>query len=126
MRDVRVLVIDDEPAIARALRPALHGHNFTVVTADTGGEPVHLSPTEFSLLETLMSNTGRLVTHRTLLHKVWGPEYVGDTQLLRVYIGQLRGKIEEQPDRADYIITEPGVGYRFRDEVIYFFRPNTK
>lgn len=79
------------------------------------GTPVHLSPTEFNLLEILMRNAGKLVTHRTLLQKVWGPEYARDTQLLRVYIGQLRGKIEDQPDRPKYIMTEPGVGYRFRD-----------
>ena len=75
----------------------------------------HLSPTEFSLLELLMRNAGRLVTHRTLLHKVWGPEYISSAQLLRVYIGQLRAKIEDTPDQPTYIITEPGVGYRFRD-----------
>src|SRR5205085_2151694 len=56
------------------------GHELTV-----RGARVHLSPTEFNLLETLMLNAGKLVTHRTLLHKVWGPEYLGDTQLLRVY-----------------------------------------
>lgn len=86
-------------------------HQLTV-----GGTPVHLSPTEFNLLEVLMRNAGRLVTHHTLLHKVWGPEYTGDTQLLRVYIAQLRGKVEERPERPTYIITEPGVGYRFRDQ----------
>ena len=79
------------------------------------GSPVHLSPTEFSLLETLMLNAGKLVTHRTLLHKVWGPEYADGTQLLRVYVGQLRNKIEEHTDRPQYIITEPGIGYRFKD-----------
>lgn len=230
MRDLRVLIIDDEPAIARALGPSLRGHDFTVTTATSGregiacvesfaphlilldlglpdtdgvtlagelrkttkapiivlsvrdaerdkiaaldngaddyvtkpfsigellarirvalrhytegppmqsaaktvvvgdleldrerhelkvqGSPVHLSPTEFGLLETLMLSAGKLVTHRTLLHKVWGPEYIGDTQLLRVYIGQLRAKIEERAERPAYIITEPGVGYRFRD-----------
>jgi two-component system KDP operon response regulator KdpE len=230
MRDVRVLIIDDEPAIARALRPALEGHGFAVTTASSGAEalfqfeefapdlilldlglpdadgvdltvelrkqtqapivvlsvrgadrdkiaaldngaddyltkpfsigelmarirvalrhiqqptlasaaspivsiggvaldserhivtvnnsPVHLSPTEFQLLETLMQNAGRLITHRTLLYKVWGPEYAEDTQLLRVYIGQLRSKIEERPERPTYILTEPGIGYRFRD-----------
>ncbi len=232
MRELRVLIIDDEPAIARALGPSLRGHDFVVATAPTGreglaqvksfapdlilldlglpdvdgvelagalrkvtgapiivlsvrdaekdkiaaldngaddfitkpfsigelmarvrvalrhrsesgpmpmpvqtlsvgtlvldrekheltlrGAPVHLSPTEFSLLETLMLNAGRLVTHRTILHKVWGPEYVGDTQLLRVYIGQLRAKIEERPERPEYIVTEPGIGYRFRVEI---------
>ena len=62
-----------------------------------------------------MLNAGKLMTHHTLLHRVWGPEYAGDTQLLRVYIGQLRSKIEERPERPVYIITEPGIGYRFRD-----------
>jgi two-component system, OmpR family, KDP operon response regulator KdpE len=81
------------------------------------GTPVHFSPTEFSLLEILMRNAGRLVTHRTLLHNVWGTEYINETQLLRVYIGHLRSKIEPQPDRPQYIITEPGVGYRFTESV---------
>lgn len=232
MPDLRVLVIDDEPAIARVLRPALKGQGFDVATASTGAEglqqleqfapnlilldlglpdidgvelasqlrertgapiivlsvrdgerdkiavldsgandyvtkpfsmgelmarirvairyygqelrppppaksepiaiddlvldsdrhlltrlgvTIHLSPTEFNLLEILMLNSGRLVTHRTLLQKVWGPEYVRDTQLLRVYVGQLRSKIEAQPDRPVYILTEPGIGYRFKD-----------
>ena len=78
-------------------------------------EEVHLTPTEFNLLQVLMHNAGKPVTHRTLLHKVWGPEYAGDTQLLRVYIGQLRSKIEARPERPAHIITEPGIGYRFRD-----------
>jgi two-component system, OmpR family, KDP operon response regulator KdpE len=231
MPATKVLLIDDEPAIAKALRPLLQGHNFSVVVAETGadglaqaesftpdlilldmglpdmngvelaaelrrrtdvpiivlsvrdaehdkvaaldngaddyltkpfgfqellarirvalrhrqqaspippqvqqvtigdvlldaerhqvvvrGESVHLSPTEFDLLETLMRNAGKLVTHRTLLHKVWGSEYVSDTQLLRVYIGHLRAKIEERPERPSHIVTEPGIGYRFRDE----------
>jgi two-component system, OmpR family, KDP operon response regulator KdpE len=80
------------------------------------GEPVHLSPTEFKLLHVLMRNAGKLVTHRTLLHRVWGPEYAADTQLLRVYIGQLRSKVEERPERPTYIVTEPGIGYRFREQ----------
>ncbi|HUP28088.1 MAG TPA: response regulator transcription factor [Chloroflexia bacterium] len=79
------------------------------------GSRVHLSPTEFQLLETFMSHAGKLLSHRTLLHKVWGPEYAVDTQLLRVYIGQLRAKIEPRPERPSYILTEPGIGYRFRD-----------
>jgi two-component system KDP operon response regulator KdpE len=230
MSDLRVLIIDDEPAIARALRPALQGHGFAVAAAASGAEglsqierfgpdvillglglpdvdgvdltaqirkdtsapiivlsvrssdrdkitaldngaddyltkpfsmdellarirvalrhaqpslpaaddpkplaiggivldterhavtvndaPVHLSPTEFLLLETLMTHAGKLLTHRTLLYKVWGPEYTADTQLLRVYIGQLRGKIEPRPERPSYILTEPGIGYRFQD-----------
>ncbi len=81
------------------------------------GTTTHLTPTEFKLLELLMQHSGKLVTHHTLLHRVWGPEYVGESQLLRVYIGHLRAKIEEQPDRPTYIVTEPGVGYRFRDSL---------
>jgi two-component system KDP operon response regulator KdpE len=229
MPDARVLIIDDEPAIARVLRPALQGHDFAVATASSGaegldllarfgpdlilldlglpdidglalldeirrqsgvpiivlsvrggehdkitaldsgandyltkpfgigellarlrvalrlaqqapppvqkvpirvgdlvldptghtvsvrGQAVHLSPIEFQLLELLAANAGKVSTHRTLLHRIWGPEYVSETQLLRVYISQLRGKIEEQPARPTYILTEPGVGYRFRD-----------
>jgi two-component system KDP operon response regulator KdpE len=230
MREPRVMIVDDEPAIARALRPALEGHSFKVVAVRSGAEalthleefapdiilldlglpdidgtelvrvlreqttapiivlsvrgsekdkvtaldngaddyltktfgigellarirvalrrveegsntpppteplvigsvfldterhlvkvndqPVHLSPTEFGLLEVLMRHAGKPVTHRTLLYKVWGPEYESDTQLLRVYIGQLRGKIEARPERPAYIRTEPGIGYRFTD-----------
>jgi two-component system KDP operon response regulator KdpE len=227
VRDIRILIVDDEPAIGRAVRPALQGHGFAVAVAVTGaeglaqvetfspdlilldlglpdmdgqqvlgalrqrtavpiiilsvrgaerdkilaldngaddyltkpfgigellarirvalrhrqplsppvppgplragdllldpeghtvtrrGRPVHLSPTEFNLLELLIRNAGKVVTHRTLLHTVWGAEYSGETQLLRVYISQLRGKIEDQPDRPTYIVTEPGIGYRF-------------
>jgi two-component system KDP operon response regulator KdpE len=90
------------------LDPAAH-------TVTMRGVPVHLSPTEWNLLEVLARHAGRLVTHRTLLHTVWGPEYVGETQLLRVYINQLRAKLEAQPQRPAYILTEPGIGYRFRD-----------
>ncbi len=86
------------------------GHTMTIRNA-----PVHLSPTQFALLELLMRNAGKVVTHQTLLHTIWGPEYVGETPLLRVNISQLRGKIEDQPERPAYIITEPGVGYRFRE-----------
>jgi two-component system KDP operon response regulator KdpE len=87
----------------------------TAHTVTRQGRPVHLSPTEFNLLELLLRNAGKVVTHRTLLHTVWGPEYVGETQLLRVYISQLRGKIEDHPERPTAILTEPGVGYRFQD-----------
>jgi two-component system, OmpR family, KDP operon response regulator KdpE len=79
------------------------------------GVPVHFSPTEFNLLELLMRRAGELVTHRTLLYKVWGPKYIEDTQLLRVYIAQIRNKIEEHPEHPLYIVTEPGIGYRFCD-----------
>jgi len=76
------------------------------------GEPVHLTPTEFELLRALTLNRGRLMTHRSLLVEVWGPEYAEDFQVLRAHIANLRRKIEPD-DGPRYIRTDPGVGYRF-------------
>jgi two-component system KDP operon response regulator KdpE len=75
---------------------------------------VHLTPIEYKLLTTLIKNAGRVVTHRQLLREVWGPGYGDQTQYTRVYMGQLRHKLEENPSRPVYLITEPGVGYRLR------------
>jgi two-component system KDP operon response regulator KdpE len=77
------------------------------------GEPVHLTPTEFALLLTLMRNRGRLMTHGGLITEVWGPAYASDTQTLRVHVANLRRKIEPDPGAPRYITTELGVGYRF-------------
>jgi two-component system KDP operon response regulator KdpE len=76
-------------------------------------EPIHLTPIEFDLLRTLVSNRGRLMTHRALLTEVWGPQYVEDIQPLRTHIARLRAKLEQEGGAPRYIITEPGVGYRF-------------
>jgi two-component system, OmpR family, KDP operon response regulator KdpE len=77
-------------------------------------EPIHLTPIEFELLRTLVRNRGRLMTHRTLLAEVWGPQYVDDIQPLRTHIARLRAKIEPEGQGAPrYIVTDPGVGYRF-------------
>jgi two-component system KDP operon response regulator KdpE len=78
-----------------------------------GGEPVHLTPTEFELLKHLVVNRGRPVSHLKLLHLLWGPEHSNDREPLRVFIGQLRRKIEPDPDEPRYILTEPLIGYRF-------------
>jgi two-component system KDP operon response regulator KdpE len=78
-----------------------------------GGEPVHLTPIEFDLLRVLARNRGRLMTHRDLLREVWGPEYVDDVQPLRTHIARLRSKIEPDGSTQRYVVTEPGVGYRF-------------
>ncbi len=78
------------------------------------GAEVRLTPTEFDLLKALVANAGRVLTHGYLLRTVWGPEYEGESQLLRVFVGQLRRKIERDPARPRHILTEPGVGYRFR------------
>jgi two-component system KDP operon response regulator KdpE len=77
------------------------------------GEDVHLTPTEFDLLRTLMRNRGRLMTHRALLSEVWGAAYENDTQVLRVHLANLRRKIEPAQDSPRHIVTDPGVGYRF-------------
>jgi len=77
------------------------------------GERVRLTPIEFRLLALLMQNAGRILTHRQLLEKVWGWEYIDDLDYVRIYIWHLRQKIEPDPAQPKYIITEPGVGYYF-------------
>lgn len=77
-----------------------------------GGE-VHLTPTEWSVLNVLVQHDGHLVTQRELLRTVWGPEHYTDTHYLRVYIGQLRRKLEPEPGNPRHLITEPNQGYRF-------------
>ncbi|MEJ0093660.1 MAG: response regulator [Methylocella sp.] len=77
------------------------------------GEPVRLTPTEYDLLSILVRHAGRVVTHRQLLGSVWGPAHVEDTQYLRVFIGQLRAKIEPDAANPRIIQTEPAIGYRF-------------
>lgn len=77
------------------------------------GEPVHLTPTEFELLRTLLTHRGRLMTHATLLREVWGLAYEDDTPLLRAHVANLRRKIEPDPSKPRYITTDPGIGYRF-------------
>jgi two-component system KDP operon response regulator KdpE len=81
-----------------------------------GGEAVHLTPLEYKLLATLIKNAGRVVTHRQLLREVWGPGYGNQTQYLRVYMGQLRHKLERDPAQPAYLLTEPGIGYRLQAE----------
>lgn len=81
------------------------------VTLD--GEEVHLTPTEFRLLQYLAQNQGKVVSHRKILQAVWGAEYGDEREYLRVYISQLRHKIEEDALNPAHILTEPGVGYRF-------------
>ncbi len=78
-----------------------------------GGAPLRLSPREYDLLAQLVQGAGRVVTHRQLLTAVWGPAHESDVQYLRVFIGQLRQKIEPDPTAPSLILTEPGVGYRW-------------
>ncbi|HXB68707.1 MAG TPA: response regulator transcription factor [Candidatus Acidoferrales bacterium] len=79
------------------------------------GAEVHLSPTEFDLLSILMQNQGTPIEHSRLLRAIWGPEYGAELEYLRTYIRLLRKKIETNPANPEYILTEPWVGYRFRD-----------
>lgn len=76
------------------------------------GEAVHLTPTEWHVLEVLARNPGRLVSQRQLLHEVWGPAYETETNYLRLYLAQLRRKLERDPSQPRHLITEPGMGYR--------------
>jgi two-component system KDP operon response regulator KdpE len=78
-----------------------------------GGEPVRLSPREYDLLARLAGGGGKVLTHRQLLTAVWGPANVEDVQYLRVFVGHLRQKLEADPASPRYLVTEPGVGYRF-------------
>jgi two-component system KDP operon response regulator KdpE len=79
------------------------------------GEEVHLTPTEYKLLAMLIRHAGRVLTHRQLLEEVWGANYLEQTHYLRVYMAQLRHKLEQDPTRPRVLITEPGIGYRLRE-----------
>ena len=101
--------VTDEPVVA-----------FGDVTVDLAarvvtraGHPVRLTPTEWRLLEVLLRNHDRLVTRETLLTEVWGPQYTTDTGYLRLYLSQLRKKLEPEPSAPRYLLTEAGMGYRF-------------
>jgi two-component system, OmpR family, KDP operon response regulator KdpE len=108
-------------ALRRASPP---GEAVTVATADFSidlgakqvvrdGAVVHLTPTEWRIVEVLASNRGKLITQTSLLQQVWGPMYHDETHYLRIYLRQIRHKLEPTPSRPQYFITEPGVGYRF-------------
>lgn len=91
-----------------SLRLDLAGH-----VASLDGKPVHLTPTEWKLLDALTRRPGRLIRQVDLLREVWGPNYGRETNYLRVYLAQLRRKLEREPSRPRHLLTEPGVGYRF-------------
>ncbi len=111
---------------AAARRGALSGAGEAPLVVDVGGfsvdlaagrvtrdgEAVRLTPTEYHLLEVLVRNAGRLVPQQQLLREVWGPAYEKETHYLRVYVAQLRRKLEDNPAEPRHIVTEPGLGYR--------------
>jgi two-component system KDP operon response regulator KdpE len=99
--------------------PIVETASFTIDLAakqarGASGEPVRLTPTEWHLIEVLVRNDGRLVSQRQLLQEVWGPQYETETNYLRVYMAQLRRKLEIDPSRPRHLLTEPGMGYRFQ------------
>ncbi len=104
-------------AAAGADEPVIATDAFTIDRAakkvHRGSVEVHLTPTEWGILEMLVRHSGRLVTQRQLLSEVWGPAYLKETHYLRVYLAQLRRKLEPDPSRPRYLLTEPGMGYRF-------------
>ncbi len=87
--------------------------NFADRRVTLGGREVKLTPTEYRLLQELVLNAGKVLTHAMLLGRVWGPEYADEREYLHVFIGRLRKELEEDLEKPDFIITVPGVGYRF-------------
>jgi two-component system KDP operon response regulator KdpE len=100
--DEHVLVTDDFTIDLAAKR-----------VTDAAGSDIRLTPTEWQLLELLTRHQGKLVTSRQMLAHVWGPNYRTETNYLRVYVAQLRRKLEPEPSRPRYLLTEAGMGYRF-------------
>lgn len=78
------------------------------------GETVHLTPIEYRLLATLLGHPGKVLTQRNLLREIWGPSYIESSHYLRVYVGHLRSKLEDDPTQPKHLLTETGVGYRFQ------------
>ncbi len=106
-------------ATAAADEPVVQTASFTVDLSakkvTKGGSEVHLTPTEWGMLEMLVRNRGKLVGRRELLQEVWGPAYATETHYLRVYLAQLRRKLEDDPSHPKHLLTEAGMGYRFRE-----------
>jgi two-component system, OmpR family, KDP operon response regulator KdpE len=115
---LRVALRHRGAAVARAVTAYRHGELEVDVAAHRvrrAGADVHLTPTEFKLLARLVRQAGQVVTHRQLLHDVWGAEFTEHTHYLRLYMAQLRAKLEGDPAEPARLLTEPGVGYRLAD-----------
>jgi two-component system KDP operon response regulator KdpE len=106
-------------ASADADEPVVRTESFTVDLAakkvTKQGAEVHLTPTEWGMLEMLVRNRGKLVGRKELLQEVWGPAYLNETHYLRVYLAQLRRKLEDNPAQPKHLLTEAGMGYRFQE-----------
>jgi len=101
--------MQDEVFVSGGLRMDLHNR---LVSVD--GNEVHLTPIQYRLLTVLVKNAGKVLTHRQILKEVWGPSYQENAHYLRIYMSQLRQKIEADPTQPKYLLTESGVGYRFK------------
>ena len=88
--------------------------DLTARTITSGETDVRLTPTEWQLLDHLLRQPGKLLTQRALLHDVWGPQYTTETNYLRQYMARLRRKLETDPAHPRHLLTEPGMGYRYR------------
>lgn len=104
------------PEAAEVVRTASFELDLTTKRAEVAGSDVHLTPIEWGLCHQLVTRPGRLVTKRELLRAVWGPEHPSEANYLRVHMGNLRHKLEPDPSRPRYFLTEPGLGYRFRQD----------
>jgi len=143
---MKILIADDDPQILRALRITLGARGYDIVTAHDGtaalnaaiehhpdlvmldlgmprldglavsAESIRLTPTEWRILEVLLRNPGKLVTRESLLTDEWGPHHTNDTGYLRLYVAQLRKKLEADPSKPRYLLTEAGMGYRFNPD----------
>jgi two-component system KDP operon response regulator KdpE len=102
--------------------PTIETRDFVIDLAakrvNRNGAEVHLTPTEWQIVEVLVRNRGKLVTQQHLLQQVWGPEYETETHYLRIYMSQIRRKLEPDPPRPRHFVTEPGMGYRFVEEEV--------
>jgi len=113
---VRTALVDDEPRILRALRINLTTRGYEVTTAATGAGALRAVAERAPgviVLEMLVRNRGKLAGQKELLQEVWGPAYATETHYLRVYVAQMRRKLEPQPGRPRHLLTEAGMGYRF-------------
>ncbi|MDX3314759.1 response regulator [Streptomyces sp. NPDC054884] len=108
----RATPADEQPVITTAAFSV----DLAAKRVTTAAGEIRLTPTEWHLLEILVRHPGLLVTQRQLLHEVWGPRYEKETNYLRVHLANLRRKLEPEPSRPRYLITEPGIGYRFTPE----------
>lgn len=107
---LRSIPIDESDAIVRCADLEI---DLNARTVKKNGELVKLTATEYNLISLFARNEGKVLTHQFLLRTVWGPGFINQSQYLRVYIAQIRKKIENDPNRPEYLITESGVGYRF-------------